>query len=325
MRLPKDLATESLTWLKESDVTEAVQDPDLPTEMTEQPDSFSNINKIGHRRRMSVIGGGLYSVNKNIVEKGTDFLEKVPRTNTSVIKPASLVKSVGGLELLSQYDSESESDDGENTVPDEPISDLKKNSSCADNQPPFNDEIDEISSSINNVAISRAKSVISCEKKVPSLLPLLKNAEPDSIVRQMPRVNAISASGPDQMPTLFNDFCPFRRLPNLPFVINGRPRKRSKSVDFYGSKPPPLETLFETEEEYEKNAFESNIPDGNRCTIQADLFNNNKGQFGSPKDDISPNFTGIVTSGREFVTEIEFHQTQKTLNVVRKWVASSDD
>lgn len=330
MRLPKNFSAESLTWLNENDVDETIKDPEGPKEVNDQPDTSSNINKIGHRRRMSVIGCGLFSVNKNIVEKGTDFLEKVPRTNNNVIqqpKSAASVKPVAnvcaGLDLLGQYessDSETEFGDGENVAPDDEIS-------GAANQPSLNDAIDEISSSISNVAISQAESVISRGKTLPLLLPLVNNAELiDSIDRRMPRVNADSASGTVELPQLFNDFCPFRRLPNLPFVINGRPRNRSQSVDCNNSRRPPLETLFETEEEHVPNAIQPNIPIENHHTIRASLLNDNNGLVDSPVSPIVDlNFADTVSSGREFAIESEFNQTQKTLDVVSKWIARMDD
>lgn len=117
-------------------------------------------------------------------------------------------------------------------------------------------------------------------KEIPALLPL-SSVMKSNADEQTPAVSHIIREKPNE----FNDFCPFRRLPNVPFAINGRPRMRSKSVDCFPSMPPPLETLFETEEEYDEENGKQDPP--------------------------------IAPINAE--SEALFKQSELTLNIVRKW------
>lgn len=142
---------------------------------------------------------------------------------------------------------------------------------------------------------------IQMKKKLPALLPLRQTKKTD-IVETVKSVE----------PLVFNNFCPFRRLANVPFAIGGRPRRiRSRSVDFYASVPPPLETLFETEEEYVINVKE----DGEQRQVTT------LSQYNGAVAD-SPIVADVGGSIQQPLIDAVFEQTQETLDVVNKWVNS---
>lgn len=258
--MPKCIQAETLTWLsKSSEIPEiqVVQSTDQTVE--------NDAEKTKPRRRMSVVGCGLFSVNRRVIEKATDFLPKVSRVNNNIVKPTV------------------DADSDETGFGEIPISNETAYAVGPDDQhlDIMVDEASFSSSNANMVIATNAQRDSRNSKKIPALLPL---SNPMKINTDL-QVPAVS-NNTGRKPTEFNDFCPFRRLPNVPFAINGRPRKRSLSVDCYPSKPPPLETLFETEEEHaSENGIAQDLPIVNTDEIQA-----------------------------------AFQQTEETLNIVRKWV-----
>lgn len=137
--------------------------------------------------------------------------------------------------------------------------------------------------------------VYACYKSVPALLPLSKSIENKNVEVVPVKVT--------QGPSVFNNVCPFQRLANVPFALGGRNRRnRSKSVDYYASIPPPLETLFETEEEHAK-----------------DGLNEENDAVQAIKNDIVGN-----SNVQEPIVDAVFAQTQQTLNVVSKWIGYFD-
>lgn len=79
-------------------------------------------------------------------------------------------------------------------------------------------------------------------EKLLALLPL-----------SLPTNQVVLNIGSIEKPNILNNFCPFRRLSNVPFAINGRlHRWSSQFVDRITSRPPPMETLFEEDKVAEK-------------------------------------------------------------------------
>lgn len=191
-------------------------------------------------------------------------------------------------------------------VPTDGIDDGREKSFEEQNQQQVNVEIEGHSSLISNLTIASAESTKHCVKKVPVLLPISKN---DYQAEKVIANNAV------HKPVLFNNFCPFWRLPNVPFSIRGRPRKRSKSVDFYASIPPPLETIFESEEEYAQSVMQ---PNGNHRNFQAnDGHGYTRGEYFG-----HANVKGLIDGQK---SELNSIQTPKTLAVVQKWIGNLDN
>lgn len=213
--LQKCYQAEALVWLHGTDANEST-DPKNVGAPIRPP-----------LRRNSVIGHGLYSVNNRVLEKATDFLEKVPRMENLMLSNETTVIDVEPSEpSCSSPDAivPAGKNDGQmKSVP--ALMKISVGENGANEAPGINEQ-PSCSTTMNiapaNIAFGRMKNVTA----------LLK-------------ITQVGESGSKES-VEYNDFCPFRRLPNVPFAINGRPRGRSKSMDTY---KPSLETVFESEHE----------------------------------------------------------------------------
>lgn len=230
-----DIEAETLAWLKKTEPKKQVQKPDQTKPLNGQQNSRPN----NGNRRMSVAGTSLFSVNERVVENAVDFLKKVPRENAIIktipnlkVQEAPLVNTVSQIECSFSNEANVPSNEKNGEIV----------TSCVV------DEVTSIENFGDNSDLANKETQFQTAKSLPALLPLSKSIEKKNA--EVVPVKVI------QMPLVFNNFCPFRRLANVPFALGGRPRRdRSKSVDYYASVPPPLETLFETEEEHVKDGL----------------------------------------------------------------------
>lgn len=280
-----DIEAETLSRLKKTEPKKQLQKPDQTKPLTGQQNSRPNIGN----RRMSVAGTSLFSVNQRVVENAVDFLEKVPREN-AIIKnnPNPKVQKSSLVNIVSEKEC------GVSGVSNEAVF----SSNYENGEIVTSCIVDDVTSIVNfseNSDSANEGTELQTTKSVPALLPLSKSIENKNVEVVPVKVT--------QGPSVFNNFCPFRRLANVPFALGGRPRRnRSKSVDYYASIPPPLETLFETEEEHAKDGLSEE--NGAVHVIKNEIVGDSNVQ--------------------EPMVDAVFAQTQQTLNVVSKWIRRFD-
>lgn len=202
----------------------ALPAPPAPVEAVDQSKKLKE-------RRTSIAGGSLFSIHGNVVETGADYFLKIPRATgatSATIEPIE--------RAVLPPPKRNESNESEQLVPLEsrfpdahgPTAIVEM--VVAANEPnATNDTNGRISSERNETPKQSAPSS-SASSDGPDVAAVAtknpKNDEPTAV---------------PAVPIILNNFDPFRRLPDIPFAIQGR-RRRNSMFEFY---KPSLDAITE--------------------------------------------------------------------------------
>lgn len=236
-----------------------------PSESPNQSKNLTNEGSKIHKRRSSVAGGQLFSIENKIVESASDFYEPILRFGAAnqfavATNDVESVESTKSIEENVGKNSESNANGaiipmqfGEvdvatiNVESAESIEkDVEKNSEIN-----VNGAIIPIQFAEFDVATNGAESTESMENNGEENIEsraLVESVQSGDISDIQLRHNYCSVDKSGGPATPMNNFDPFRRLPNVPFAMCGR-KRRNSMLELYR---PSLCMISEVPENVEK-------------------------------------------------------------------------